>query len=86
MFPERMIDKSRKKDEYFDIDYSPLLIDDPEYGILRIPGSHSLEDAIQSRDRLFLDFISYCLVLDPDERPGAAELIQHPWIRTHYFS
>ena len=39
MFPETMIDKSRKKDHYFDTDYSPFLIKDPKYGILRIPES-----------------------------------------------
>ena len=39
MFPDTMIDKSRKKDHYFDTDYSPFLIEDPKYGILRIPES-----------------------------------------------
>ena len=39
MFPESMIDKSRKKDYYFDTDYSPYLIEDPKFGILRIPES-----------------------------------------------
>ena len=37
MFPESMIDKSRKKEHYFDTDYSPFLIEDPKYGILRVP-------------------------------------------------
>lgn len=81
MFPDTMIDKSRKKDHYFDTDYSPFLIEDPQYGILRIPESRRLEDAVPSSDALFLDFIASCLVLDPDARPGAAEQMQHPWIR-----
>ena len=37
-----MVDKSRKKNHYFDIDYSPFLIDDEQHGILRIPNSKKL--------------------------------------------
>ena len=84
IFPESMIDKSRKKQHYFDTDYSPFLIEDPQYGILRIPENRRLEDAIPSQDNLFLDFVASCLVLDPEQRPGAAEQMQHPWIRAHF--
>lgn len=34
-----LIDLSRKKDHYFDADYSPFLIEDEQLGILRIPES-----------------------------------------------
>ena len=57
MPPESMIDKSRKKDHYFDTDYSPFLIEDEELGILRIPSSRNLTDAIPCEDNLFLDFV-----------------------------
>lgn len=40
------IDKSRKKDYYFDADYSPFLIEDEELGILRIPSSRKLDEAL----------------------------------------
>jgi len=40
--PSEMIDKSRKKDHYFDPDYSPFLIEDENLGILRIPNEKSL--------------------------------------------
>jgi hypothetical protein len=43
---EKMIDKSRKKEQYFDVDYSPFLIEDEEMGILRIPDSRKLEDIV----------------------------------------
>ena len=39
MPPESMIDKSRKKEHYFDSDYSPFLIEDEDLGILRIPST-----------------------------------------------
>ena len=84
MFPETMIDKSRKKDHYFDTDYSPFLIEDPQHGILRIPESRRLEDAVPSSDALFLDFVASCLVLDPEARPGASQQMKHPWIRQHF--
>jgi hypothetical protein len=54
---EKMIDKSRKKEHYFDVDYSPFLIEDEEMGILRIPESKRLEDAVNCSDSDFLDFI-----------------------------
>jgi len=84
MFPEAMIDISRKKGHYFDADYSPFLIEDPKYGILRIPENRKLEEAIPSPDHLFLDFIAQCLLLDPEERPGASEQMNHPWIRSFF--
>jgi len=51
IFPETMIDKSRKKEHYFDTDYSPFLIEDPQYGILRIPESRSIKVAVPSKDK-----------------------------------
>jgi len=77
---ESVIDKSRKKSHYFDTDYSPFLIEDKEYGILRIPEARKLRYAVPSGDNLFLHFLSRCLELDPDERMSAAEGLQHPWI------
>ena len=57
LFPESMIDKSRKKDHYFDPDYSPFLIEDPKQGILRIPNNITMRDCVPSNNDLFLDFI-----------------------------
>lgn len=48
--PEKMIEKSRKKEHYFDFDFSPFLIEDEELGILRIPESRKLEDAVTCSD------------------------------------
>lgn len=81
IFPDQMIEQSRKKEHYFDTDFSPFLIEDPKYGILRIPENRTLEEAIPSPDQLFTDFVSQCLILDPNERPGAAKLMEHPWMK-----
>jgi hypothetical protein len=42
VFSDDMIDQSRKKEHYFDVDYSPFLIEDPQYGILRIPDNRPI--------------------------------------------
>lgn len=46
-----VIDNSRKKDHYFDTDGSPYLIEDPNLGILRIPESKSIYEAVPCPDR-----------------------------------
>lgn len=53
----QIIDRSRKKEHYFDTDYSPFLIEDDEEGILRLPSSKTLEDVMFCEDALFIDFI-----------------------------
>lgn len=68
--PNSIIDQSRKKDYYFDKDYSPFLIEDEEIGILRTPNSKALEDVINCSDEDFMDFIKQCLNLDPINRIG----------------
>lgn len=80
IFPESMIDKSRKKEHYFASDYSPYLIEDPVEGILRIPDSRSITQAVPSKDLIFLDFITRCLELDPETRFSAKQALKHPWM------
>ena len=48
--PDSMIDKSRKKEHYFDSDYSPFLIEDEKEGILRIPSTKKLDRAVKTDD------------------------------------
>ena len=86
MPPETMIEKSRKKDHYFDTDYSPFLIEDEQVGILRIPNSRSIREAVPSDDDDFLDFILNCCEIDPESRFSASEAIEHPWIKSAHFS
>jgi len=63
---ESFISKSRKKDHYFDTDFSPFLIEDPNLGILRIPDARPLSKAVPTTDKQMLDFMSKCLELDPE--------------------
>ena len=55
--PPSLVDRCRKKEHYFDADYSPFLIEDEERGILRIPNSKSFEQVIACEDPLFVSFI-----------------------------
>jgi len=84
MPPDSMIDKSRKKDHYFDTDYSPFLIEDDELGILRIPNTRTLKEAVPCDDDEFIDFIMKCLEIDPETRFSASEAMEHPWIRSAF--
>ena len=47
---------------------------------MRIPDSKRLEQVLTTEDQAFIDFIKICLVLDPDQRFGASQAIQHPWL------
>ena len=60
--PASLIDKCRKKEHYFDIDYSPFLIEDEEQGILRIPDSKKLENLILTDNLGFIDFIKVSIL------------------------
>ena len=58
---ESLIAQSRKREHYFDTDGSPYLIEEPGFGILRIPESRPLHLAVPTEDLNMLDFISQCL-------------------------
>jgi serine/threonine protein kinase len=75
-----MIDQSRKKEQYFDTDYSPFLIEHPELGILSIPESRSIEKTVPVSDPDFINFILRCLDLNPKTRFSAREAMKHPFI------
>jgi dual specificity tyrosine-phosphorylation-regulated kinase 2/3/4 len=65
---ESLIRRSRKMAHYFDTDFSPFLIEDPDRGILRVPDSRPLASRVPTPDPTMLDFIAKCLELDPDLR------------------
>lgn len=47
---ESFISQSRKQEHYFDTDFSPYLIEEPGVGILRIPESRTLQEAVPTED------------------------------------
>jgi dual specificity tyrosine-phosphorylation-regulated kinase 2/3/4 len=49
-------------------------------GKKRRPGSKTLGQALKCADVLFLDFISKCLIWDPEKRMKPREGLQHEWI------
>jgi len=54
----------------------------PEFIVkLHFPKPTSLRDRIRTDDEDFLDFLSKLLTVDPGQRFGADEAIQHPWLR-----
>ncbi len=77
---ESLIEQSRKREHYFDTDGSPYLIEEPGFGILRIPESRPLHLAVPTEDLTMLDFISKCLRFDPKERFTAKEALNHPFV------
>eukprot|EP00298_Acanthocystis_sp_HF-20_P012944 c20133_g1_i3.p1 GENE.c20133_g1_i3~~c20133_g1_i3.p1 ORF type:complete len:528 (+),score=160.01 c20133_g1_i3:112-1695(+) len=58
-------------------------LDDLRYEIIR-PKSTTLEARLQSNDLDFVDFIRYLLIVDPTQRPTAAEAIKHKWMTKKY--
>ena len=41
-------------------------------------------DLNNCQDELFIDFIRFLLQIDPNERPCAAEAMEHPWMKFKY--
>ena len=46
------------------------------------PKLSSLRKRLHTDDELFLSFVGSLLRINPDERPTAAQALQHPWLAT----
>ncbi|KAF9932546.1 hypothetical protein BGZ67_004694 [Mortierella alpina] len=78
--PDRyLIEKSSRKKLFFDSNGNPKLVVNSK-GKRRKPGSKNLSHALKCNDVLFLDFISNCLIWDPEKRMKPWEGLQHEWI------
>ncbi|KAF9916722.1 hypothetical protein FBU30_001178 [Linnemannia zychae] len=78
--PDRyLVEKSSRKKVFFDSNGNPKLVVNSK-GKKRRPGSKTLSQALKCTDVLFLDFISKCLIWDPEKRMKPHEGLQHEWI------
>ncbi|KAF9947266.1 hypothetical protein BGZ72_010736 [Mortierella alpina] len=78
--PDRyLVEKSSRKKVFFDAIGNPKLVVNSK-GKKRRPGSKTLGQALKCSDPLFLDFISRCLIWDPEKRMKPREGLQHEWI------
>ncbi|KAL0077841.1 hypothetical protein J3Q64DRAFT_1641178 [Phycomyces blakesleeanus] len=78
--PERyLIEKSSRKDFFFDIDGNPFIRPNSK-GKKRRPNTKTLSHALRCHDVVFLDFIERCLQWDPERRMKPDEALQHEWV------
>ncbi|KAI7824412.1 kinase-like domain-containing protein [Gamsiella multidivaricata] len=78
--PDRyLIERGTRKKVFFDPLGNPKLVVNSK-GKKRRPGSKTLGQALKCSDPLFLDFISRCLIWDPEKRMKPREGLQHEWI------
>ncbi|KAF9584746.1 hypothetical protein BGW38_005330 [Lunasporangiospora selenospora] len=75
----RLIDRSSRKKVFFDSNGAPKVVVNSK-GKRRKPGSKTLAHALKCNDASFLDFISKCLIWDPEKRMKPTEGLQHEWI------
>ncbi|KAF9904436.1 serine/threonine protein kinase, CMGC, dual-specificity, partial [Linnemannia zychae] len=78
--PDRyLVEKSSRKKVFFDSNGNPKLVVNSK-GKKRKPGTKTLGQVLKCADVLFLDFISKCLIWDPEKRMKPREGLQHEWI------
>ncbi|KAF9388536.1 hypothetical protein CPC16_006455 [Podila verticillata] len=78
--PDRhLIEKSSRKKVFFDSAGNPKIVVNSK-GKKRKPGTKTLGQSLKCNDTVFLDFISKCLIWDPEKRMKPSEGLQHEWI------
>ncbi|KAK0445384.1 hypothetical protein EV421DRAFT_1890266 [Armillaria borealis] len=73
------INKSSRKKLFFDPGGAPRLVVNSK-GRRRRPGSKTLAQVLRCSDDDFVDFISKCLVWDPERRIKPASALRHPFV------
>lgn len=74
-----IIEKSSRRKLFFDSQGSPRIQPNSK-GRKRRPGTKSLEHALKTSDENFINFISKCLIWDPEQRMKPDEALKHPWM------
>ncbi|KAG6816950.1 hypothetical protein H0H87_001465 [Tephrocybe sp. NHM501043] len=78
--PDReYINRSNRKKLFFDLNGAPRAVINSK-GRRRKPGSKNLQQVLRCTDEDFLDFISKCLVWDPERRIKPQAALRHPFI------
>lgn len=78
--PEKeYINRSSRKKLFFDIHGAPRVVVNSK-GRRRKPGTKTLQTVLRCTDEDFLDFISKCLVWDPERRIKPQAAMRHPFI------
>ncbi|KAI9261737.1 kinase-like domain-containing protein [Sporodiniella umbellata] len=78
-----LVEKSSRRKLFFDSLGSPRIIPNSK-GRKRKPGTKTLEHALSSSDRHFVDFVHQCLIWDPEKRMKPDEALKHSWILKSY--
>ncbi|KAG7452947.1 uncharacterized protein BT62DRAFT_959080 [Guyanagaster necrorhizus] len=73
------VNKSSRKKLFFDPSGAPRLVTNSK-GRRRRPGSKTLAQVLRCNDDDFVDFISKCLVWDPERRIKPASALRHPFV------
>ncbi|CAA9997622.1 unnamed protein product [Nesidiocoris tenuis] len=78
--PEDVLMKATRKRLFFDSKGNPRSTTNSK-GRKRKPGSKYLAMAIRCNDKVFVDFISQCLVWDPTKRLTPEKALRHEWLK-----
>ncbi|TIB04422.1 hypothetical protein E3P94_00281 [Wallemia ichthyophaga] len=74
-----IIDKSSRRKVFFDSTGAPRPVVNSK-GRRRRPNSKSIKSVLKSDDEPFVDFITKCLIWDPERRIKPAAALRHPFI------
>mmetsp|Transcript_144366 Transcript_144366/g.462502 ORF Transcript_144366/g.462502 Transcript_144366/m.462502 type:complete len:921 (-) Transcript_144366:6-2768(-) len=95
-FPSHMMATGRYVPQYFTQDgqlyreIEPVVegfVHAPERRLhLLLPKQSSLRQRMRTDDEVFIDFLSYLLQVDPDNRPTSSEALDHPWLKPGRYS
>ncbi|KAF8078194.1 CMGC/DYRK/DYRK2 protein kinase [Lyophyllum atratum] len=78
--PEKeYINRSTRKKLFFDLNGAPRAVINSK-GRRRKPGTKTLQQVLRCTDEDFLDFISKCLVWDPERRIKPQAAMRHPFV------
>jgi dual specificity tyrosine-phosphorylation-regulated kinase 2/3/4 len=77
--PTYVLEKSTRRKIFFDSSNQPRIVANSK-GRKRRPASKTLEEALKSTDRYFLDFLRRCLEWDPQLRMTPMDALKHPFI------